>query len=119
MVVSAYTQARYVSGAISGPPSYPPPPQFTHDFGSILAYIEYNFLGPSGIGKISPTRYPFADNFAPEFVAGFIPLADFFQFPYRDFTPIPVPTGFDKTYFQHYFQTHTTEAPDGPDANDD
>jgi hypothetical protein len=45
---------------------------------SFQAFIEYNFLGENAIGTIGPTQYPFADVFAPEFAAGFIPLADFF-----------------------------------------
>jgi len=39
MVVSNWTPAGYVSGPISGTPSYPPPAEWTHDFGSILAFI--------------------------------------------------------------------------------
>lgn len=120
LVVSAYTGSPgkgYVSGAISGPPLYPPPMQFTHDFGSILAFIENNFGIP--IGSIGSQQYPFADNFAPELAAGVIPLADFFQFPYRTFTAIPVPVGFDSSYFQNYFVNNPTDAPQGPDADDD
>jgi len=117
LVVSAYTKAGYVSGAISGPPSYPPPLNVTHDFGSILAFIENNF--GLKIGSIGPQQYPFADAFAPDNVKGNIPLSDFFQFPYRSFTPIPVPTGFDASYFQKYFVNNPSETPDGPDANDD
>jgi hypothetical protein len=118
LVVSAYTKAGYVSGAISGPPSYPPPPQFTHDFGSILAFIENNFLGVNAIGTIGPIQYPFADAFAPDNVPPNTPLADFFRFPYRNFTQIPVPVGYDKTYFQNYFVNNPTEVPQGPDADD-
>ena len=117
LVVSAYTKAGYVSGAISGPPSYPPPLQFTHDFGSILAFIENNFGIP--IGSIGSQQYPFADAFAPDRVNGNIPLSDFFQFPYRSFTGIWVPAGYDASYFQKYFLNNPSETPDGPDANDD
>jgi phospholipase C len=120
LVVSAYTKAGYVSGAISGRPSYPPPLNVTHDFGSILAFIENNFLGYSAIGTIGPPQYEFADAYAPELGAGqgVIPLADFFQFPYRDFTPIILPPGgYDKTYFQQYFINNPSETPDGPDAD--
>jgi len=52
-------------------------------------------------------------------VAGFTPLNDFFQFPYRSFTPISVPAGYDASYFQNYFANNPSETPDGPDANDD
>jgi hypothetical protein len=112
LVVSPYTKAGYVSGAISGTPSYPPPPQYTHDFGSILALIEYNFLGSNEIGQISPS-YPFADNWAPDWnnPLGNIPLQDFFQFPYRDFTVVPTPPGYDANYFESY--------PGDPEGGDD
>lgn len=49
LVVSAYTPAGYVSGAISGPPACPPPPKCTHDFGSILAFIENNGVVGGGL----------------------------------------------------------------------
>ncbi len=118
LVVSAYTPAGYVSGAISGPPSYPPPPQFTHDFGSILAFIENNF--GLTIGSIGPPQYQFADAFAPELAKGVIPLADFFPNTQpAAFVPITVPAGYDTSYFQNYFTNNPSETPDGPDANDD
>jgi hypothetical protein len=117
LVVSAYTKAGYVSGAISGPPSYPPPANVTHDFGSILRFIEGNFNLP--LGGIGPVKYPFADFFAPD--QNNLPggsLADFFQFPYRSFTPTPVPAGYGPSHFQNYFSVNTSETPDGPDADD-
>jgi hypothetical protein len=46
-------------------------------------------------------------------------LSDFFQFPYRNFTPILVPAGFGASYFQNYFVNNPGETPDGPDADDD
>jgi phospholipase C len=116
LVVSAYTKPGYVSGALPSPGE---DAAHTHDFGSILAFIENNFLGRSAIGTIGPIQYPFADAFAPELAAGVVPLADFFQFPYRGFTPIPVPAGYDASYFQNYFVNNPDQAPDGPDANDD
>jgi hypothetical protein len=118
LVVSAYTPPGYVSGAL--------PPYgngrdaiHTHDFGSILAFIENNFLGSNAIGQIDPP-YPFADAFAPELAAGVVPLSDFFPntLP-ANFVPITVPTGYDASYFQNYFVNNPTETPDGPDANDD
>jgi hypothetical protein len=45
LVVSSYTPAGTVSGAITLTPTYPPNPQFTHDFGSILKFIENNWTG--------------------------------------------------------------------------
>jgi hypothetical protein len=117
LVVSPYTKAGYVSGAISGPPSYPPPLQFTHDFGSILAFVEYNFLGASGIGSInSQDKYPFADSFAPDWnhPQGNVPLQDFFLFPYRDFTAIPIDPPYNTpTYFTNY--QGDPLGPEGPD----
>ena len=120
LVVSAYMPPGYVSGAL--------PPYgngrdaiHTHDFGSILAFIENNFLGLSGIGTIGPTQYPFADAFAPELAAGsgVIPLADFFPLTQpQNFVSITVPTGYDASYFQNYFVNNPTQMPDGPDADD-
>jgi phospholipase C len=120
LVVSAYTPAGYVSGALPSPGM---DAQHTHDFGSILAFIEHNFLGGNGIGKIGPTQYPFADAFAPELAAGFVPLADFF--PITSTTPrlfqgIPVDPLHGQSYFQNYFTvTDPSDTPDGPDADDD
>jgi|SRR5580704_4877887 hypothetical protein len=88
MVVSAYTPAGYVSGDTrTFGETFP----YIHDFGSILAYIESNFLGPSQIGTInSQNQYPFADHFAPDWGNGKnIPLSDFFQGSHRTFTVIP------------------------------
>ena len=115
LFVSPYTQAGYVSGAISGLPTYPPPLQYTHDFGSILAFIEYNFLGASGIGTIDPS-YVFADAYAPDLnhPVGNIPLQDFLQFPYRDFTPIPIDPPYNSPSYFTSFQGDP-QSPDGPD----
>jgi len=106
-VVSAYTKAGYVSGAISSPPTYPPPRQFTHDFGSILAFIEHNFQ----LNFIAPGYY--ADNNAIVGVNGNIPLSDFFQWPYRSFTSIPPASGQDATYFQNFYLSNSPIGPDG------
>jgi hypothetical protein len=115
LFVPPYTQAGYVSGAISGQPTYPPPLQYTHDFGSILAFIEYNFLGASGIGTIDPS-YVFADAYAPDLnhPVGNIPLQDFLQFPYRDFTPIPIDPPYNSPSYFTSFQGDP-QSPDGPD----
>ena len=112
MVVSAYTgtlkngvYGGYVSGACGpGQPTNCPNlnPPFVHDFGSILAFIENNFLGQSFIGRINP-QYKFADAFAPEFLKGFIPLADFFGLPSaRPFVPIILPPAW-QSYDANYF----------------
>ena len=103
LVISAYQapgnqQPGYVSGDTRTPGGGEQPP-YIHDFGSILAFIEYNFLGPSAIGTInSQNHYPFADAFAPERLADHnaIPLADFFcaaPCPYQPFRQINIPTG--------------------------
>ncbi len=70
LVVSAYTPPGYVSGALP-PYGNGEDPIHTHDFGSMLAFIENNFGLP--IGSIGPTLYPFADAFAPDHVQGNIP----------------------------------------------
>lgn len=116
LVVSPYTKAGYVSGAISGPPSYPPKLQFTHDFGSILAFMEYNFLGAGEIGQINPS-YFFADHWAPDWnnPTGNIPLQDFFQFSYRGFTPIPIDPPYNTP---NYFTSYPGD-PEGPSSGDD
>jgi hypothetical protein len=122
LVVSAYTPAGYVSGAISGTPVYPPPLQYTHDFGSILAFVEHNF--GLTIGSIGGTSYPFADNWAPEWQQGqgVVPLADFFKIPANNprlFQGIPVDPLHGQSYFQNYFTANPNDTPDGPDADDD
>ena len=116
LVVSAYTPAGYVSGALP-PYGKGEDPVHTHDFGSMLAFIENNF--GLGIGSIDPP-YPFADAFAPDSVKGNIPLSDFFpnQQP-RNFALITIPAGYGPSYFQNYFVNHPSETPDGPDADDD
>jgi len=129
MVVSAYTGVKnqdgtysgYVSGACGGS-SQPTCPNlnapFVHDFGSILAFIEWNFgitIGSIGQG------YPFADNYAPEYYPNhsYVPLLDFFPLTQaRTFVPIAVPTPYSVNYFQNYFTNNPSEIPDGPDAND-
>ena len=117
LVVSAYTLAGYVSGALP-PNGNGEDAIHTHDFGSILAFIENNFLGQNGIGAIDPP-YPFADRFAPELGAGGIPLADFFPLAQpTTFAPITVPADFDPSYFQNYFVNNPGDTPDGPDADD-
>ena len=86
----------YVSGDTRTPGGGEQAP-YIHDFGSILAFIEYNFLGPSKIGQINP-NYQFADAYAQEWISPLhaIPLADFFctaPCPYQPFRQISVPSG--------------------------
>jgi hypothetical protein len=129
LVISAYTgvsngdgtYSPYISGACG--PSLPHScpylhTPFVHDFGSILAFIEWNFIGQNAIGTIGQ-GYKFADAFAPE-LPNNIPLRDFFPLTTpRSFVQIAVPSEYDVNYFQNYFTTNTDETPDGPDANDD
>jgi phospholipase C len=108
LVVSAYTPAGYVSGACQSPGNCQnEKAPYLHDFGSILAFIENNFLGQNLIGQINP-HYRFADAFAPEWTANppTIPLADFFTLTLpRAFQPIVLPSawqGYDANYFLNY-----------------
>ena len=130
LVVSAYTgilqngtYSPYISGACgtSGQPTCPNNvAPYVHDFGSILAFIEWNFLGATGIGKIGQ-GYQFADNYAPELRANppTVPLLDFFQLASpRPFVDIVIPPGYDVNYFQNYFTNNPSQTPDGPDADD-
>ncbi len=92
LVVSEYTYnpqtgLGYVSGACGtvtqngncpyfGPQNFPH--QYVHDFGSILAYTEWNF----GIGQIYPNTTEYADSNAPDWgPQGQVPLSDFFNWP--------------------------------------
>ena len=111
LVVSSYTPARTVSGAITGQPTYPPPAQFTHDFGSILAFIENNW---SGLSEIYPS-YHYADRYALDNnPPNYFSLGDFFTSPSQlSFTSIP-------TQHPPSFYTSYQEAPQGPvDGPDD
>jgi hypothetical protein len=92
LVVSAYTKPSYISGVcgVNGNPACPnEQPQFVHDFGSILGYIEYVF----GTGEINPT-YHYADFYAPDGQDECgaqncpYPLSDFFGTVGIPFTPI-------------------------------
>jgi hypothetical protein len=130
LVVSAYTgilqngtYSPYISGACggSGQPTCPNlKAPFVHDFGSILAFIEWNFR--ITIGTIGPEQYPFADEHAPEWQqgSGTVPLLDFFPLTAaRPFVPIVISSPYDVNYFQNYFINNPSETPDGPDASDD
>jgi hypothetical protein len=114
LVVSAYTGVLnqdgtyrgYVSGACQSPGNcqnekFP----YLHDFGSILAFIENNFLGSSQIWKINP-QYKFADAFAPDGANGNVPLADFFPLttprPFQSIFLPPAWQGYDANYFLNY-----------------
>jgi phospholipase C len=112
LVVSEYTQAGYVSGAISGPPTYPPPKRFTHDFGSILRFTEYNF----GMPEIAPPYY--ADANTLDSANNNVPLSDFFSTSnQRSFTSIRTP--YNPAVFRGYYttlQNGVFPVPTGPDG---
>jgi hypothetical protein len=117
LVVSAYTPARYVSGALPSPGKQP---KYEHDFGSILAFIENNFQ----LNNITyPAKY-YADYNAIDWLQDRtnIPLSDFFlPGSYRSFTPITPASGYDKNYFQNYYttpQNGVLPQPTGPDGDD-
>ncbi len=144
LVVSAYTQ-NVVSGACTiGANCYPPNGDGTanvdpyrHDFGSILAFIEYNF--GMGVGCINiPTgrdgvtcrtttntngNFPFADYYAPElqYNPQAVPLREFFNVVPSGplgFRPIPlVNNSFTLDYFKNFNGPFTD--PDNDVVDDD
>jgi hypothetical protein len=103
--------------------------EFYHDFGSILGFIENNFgLGIGNINSVADggSGYLFADNYAPEAVAGYPPLGDFFcLYQYSEnycgtggddpkaFEPIRTAGSYGYDYFLNY--TGPLEAPDNDD----
>jgi phospholipase C len=111
LVASKYTNNNfsggsgpYVSGYVSSyPPTYPPPAEYTHDFGSILAFIENNF-SPK-LGPIAPqvNGYTYADQNSLDYLwckqyGPCTPLWDFFQGAASGFTNISAPQ--DACFFQ-------------------
>ena len=122
LVVSPYTgilQNGTYSGYVSGNTiTQGETQQYVHDFGSILAFIENNFLGVGGIGAInSQNQYDFADGHAPDSIGGNIPLSDFFfglTAP-RTFTPIIT----NKTTHPLSYFTNNPAGPEGPGDNGD
>ena len=120
LVVSRYTPPHTISGAITGKPIYPPLPQWTHDFGSILAFVENNFRLP----PIAPSGYTYADQNTLDAVyqeKQVVPLWEFFLGTGRKFTPISA--RYDADFFMNYYTTPlpdgTLPAPTGPDGGDD
>jgi phospholipase C len=105
------TYSGYISGnTITQHEVFP----YIHDFGSILAYIEYNFLGAGQIGKINfQNNYLFADGRAPDGANGNIPLLDFFGLA----SPRPfvhINTSHPETYFNN-----NPAGPEGPGDDGD
>ena len=113
LVVSEYTQAAYVSGACGSSGCTNNTFPFQHDFGSILAFTEYNF----GMSFIDLPDKGYADYNAPDWGAtrGHIPLADFFslgnQRSFTTITNLPYAPNFFETYYQK-----TGNPPTGPDG---
>jgi phospholipase C len=111
LVVSEYTKAGYVSGALPSPGKVPP---YEHDFGSILAFTEYNF-GMPNIDQSGDKGY--ADLNALDSANGNIPLSDFFSLSnQRTFTSIPVV--YQPDFYEDYYVNNTTYSPTGPDGDD-
>jgi hypothetical protein len=108
LVVSPYTQPGYVSGACrSDCPNLNFP--YIHDFGSILAFTEYNF----GMPYIDAANNGYADYNAPDNQQGNVPLSDFFEVRNpRSFTKIG--TAEPYTFFQTY-HAKTGAKPEPPD----
>jgi phospholipase C len=108
LVVSPYTKAGYVSGSCqTNCPNMIFP--YIHDFGSILAFTEYNF----GMPYIDAADKGYADYNAPDNQKGNVPLSDFFSLSNkRSFTNITTSEPF--TFFQNYHAITGAE-PEPPD----
>jgi hypothetical protein len=121
-VVSPYTgsvnngqvYSSYVSGACGASPLPSCPNKvypYVHDFGSILAFTEWNFnFNPRFIAQPS-----YADYNAPDWDTNHTipPLSDFFGLSQpRPFVSISTPKPY--TFFENYYQT-TGTSPIGPD----
>jgi hypothetical protein len=113
LVVSAYTKAGYVSGACTGncPQKVFP---YVHDFGSILAFTEWNFSAPPNSLPFIAQPY-YADYNAPDWglLRNNVPLSDFFNLNTpRPFTSIN--TSYNAQFFEDYYANgHTPTGPDG------
>jgi hypothetical protein len=84
---------------------------------AFLRSLRTTSWGASEIGAInSQDNYSFADAFAPDYIRNVnVPLQDFFLFPYRDFTSVPVDPPYDTpSYFTGYQGN-----PQGPEGTDD
>jgi hypothetical protein len=117
--LSGTTYGGYISGACgtAGKPSCPNASfPYVHDFGSILAFTEYNFA-------LNPIVKPYyADYNALDWgsARNNIPLSDFFQLytgsgSGRPFVQIPV-VAYGPSFFQGYYATHSA-TPTGPDTD--
>jgi hypothetical protein len=125
LVVSPYTgtykngtYSGYISGACgaTGQPTCPNKNfPFEHDFGSILAFTEYNFKMPFIDG---PPDDGYADWNAPDWGVNRnnIPLSDFFPLPVNQPRPfVSIPTQKDFNYFRNFHVYNAGWVPTGPD----
>jgi phosphoesterase family protein len=114
LVVSPWTSAGYVSGPCDSTGCNNDKPPYRHDFGSILAFTEYNFNMPF----IDAVDKGYADFNAPDWQpVGNLPLSDFFPLPVnqpRTFTHIN--TLKDYTFFQGFYNA-TNSTPEAPDTD--
>jgi phospholipase C len=114
LVVSAYTKAGYVSGACTGncPQKVFP---YVHDFGSVLAFIEWNFSAPPNLLPFIAQPF-YADYNAPDWSADhktYVPLWDFFD-PNNKRTFTSINTAYNAQFFEDYYANgHTPTGPDG------
>jgi len=128
LVVSEYTAPGTISGAISGTPTYPPLKQWTHDFGSILAFTEKNFTNQGyNLPSIAPAPYSYADQNTLDALYNKIPVVPLWDFflasKARPFTYInPLSSEHNASFFESYYQTEQPDglpAPYGPEYGDE
>jgi hypothetical protein len=115
-VVSEYTQAGYVSGACSNGVCSNNTFPYQHDFGSILAFTDYNFnFNPLFIA--TPYYADFnALDWSPDHKTH-VPLSDFFGLSnQRSFSSIPVV--YQPDFYEDYYMNNSTYSPTGPDGDD-
>jgi hypothetical protein len=117
MVVSEYTQAGYVSGACGSGGCTNDVFPYQHDFGSILAFTEYNL----GMQFVDLPHKGYADYNAPDWSTdhkAHVPLSDFFSLSnQRSFTGISTP--YPPSKFTTYYttpQNGVLPVPTGPDG---
>jgi len=122
LVVSEYTQAGYVSGACDHTGCHNNQFPYRHDFGSILAFTEWNF----GMNFIDQTGHKgYVDYNAPDWSSDHsttVPLLDFFSLSWqRTFTQITPLPGQDSSLFLNYYgnPAYGNPVPQGPDGGPD
>lgn len=125
LVVSEYTPAEYVSGALPSPGAQ----YFQHDFGSILAFTEKNFTNQGyNLPPIAPTGFTYSDQNTLDAVyinnQKVVPLWDFFLASKpRPFTYInPLSPEHTASFFESYYQIAQPgglPTPYGPEYGDE